>query len=250
MDYLVELIAGAIAVVFIFSPHEFAHAFVAYKCGDGTAKFQGRMTLNPVKHLDPIGYVLCIFTGFGWAKPVPIYPSNFRNYRKGLFFTAIAGVVTNYVIAFFAYPLCLVVMNFLYYENFQFFQANEALGYIVEIIYTALFYIYLYGMSVFVFNLLPLNPLDGFRVVEAFTRPVNPVHRFLKNYSSYILIILVLESYLCSMLMRYTDIPYVQYFDILGYVQWFAYRIVGYPITAFWDWVIDPQFMIAINLIF
>ncbi len=250
MTEIIEIIAGIIAVIFIFVPHEFAHAFVAYKCGDGTAKLQGRMTLNPIKHLDPAGFILCIFTGFGWAKPVPIYPPNFKNYKRGLFLTAIAGVVTNYIIAFFAYPLSLVVLNNLYYANINYFLSHEVVGYLVKIVYTALFFIYAYGMMVFVFNLLPLNPLDGFRVVQSLTREVNPVHRFLKQYGTYILIILVLESFLCGLLQKYTDLRYVQYFDILGYLQWFAIHIIGYPITALWNRVIDPFVYLTVYSVF
>ena len=235
MTHLIEIIAGLIAVIFIFAPHEFAHAFVAYKCGDGTAKMQGRLTLNPIKHLDPAGFLLCAVTGFGWAKPVPIYPGNFRSYRKGLFLTAIAGVITNYIIAFIAYPLYLVIFHYVYYANISFFFDNQWLFYIVEVIYTALFLIYAYGLSVVVFNLLPFYPLDGFRVVESLTRQVNPVRRFLKTYGMYIIIFLVLESFICDLLIRYTDLPYVSYFDILGWVGWFAQKILGFPITALWN---------------
>lgn len=238
MSYLIEVVAGLIAVIFIFAPHEFAHAFIAYKCGDGTAKMQGRMTLNPIKHLDPTGFILCAVTGFGWAKPVPIYPSNFKHYRKGLFCTAIAGVVTNYIIAFIAYPLYLVIAKFVLWQYYDFFLANEWLYYIVEIIDTALFYIFAYGMSVFVFNLLPLYPLDGFRIVESFTREINPVRRFLRNYGMYILIALVAESFLCNILIRFTELPYVSYFNILGWVGWFAQNIVGFPIKALWGLII------------
>lgn len=71
---LILLLAGVIATVFVLAPHEYAHAFVAYKCGDGTAKAMGRLTLNPIKHLDPIGFLCCAFVGFGWAKPVPVNP--------------------------------------------------------------------------------------------------------------------------------------------------------------------------------
>lgn len=236
MSYFIEIVAGLIAVIFIFAPHEFAHAFVAYKCGDGTAKLQGRMTLNPIKHIDPAGFIMCAVTGFGWAKPVPVYPPNFRNYKKGLFCTAIAGVVTNYIIAFFAYPLSLIILNYLYVANIDFFYANQVLDIIVQILYYSFYLIYAYGMTVFVFNLLPVFPLDGFRIVEAFTRQVNPVQRFLKNYGFYILIVLILESFLCDILTRYTDLPYVRYFDILGYwLNWFAQNIIGFPIRALWD---------------
>ena len=210
MRETIEILAGIVAVIFIFAPHEFAHAFVAYKCGDATAKMEGRLSLNPLKHLDPAGFLLCALTGFGWAKPVPINPMNFRKYRSGLFLTAIAGVAVNYIIAFLAYPLFLVV--FLYAH-----PATEVAYYATMFGYLSFGYIFLYGLSVVVFNLLPLNPLDGFRVVESLTREINPVRRFLKNYGKYILIALVLESFLCDVLQRYTDLPYVQYFDILGF---------------------------------
>lgn len=236
MNEIIEVLAGLVAVVFIFAPHEFAHAFVAYKCGDPTAKSCGRLSLNPLKHLDPAGFLLCAVTGFGWAKPVPINPYNFKKYKKGLFLTAIAGVVTNYIIAFLAYPLFLTVI--LYAE-----PVTQVATYAVRFAYLSFGYIFLYGLSVFVFNLLPLNPLDGFRVLEAFTRETNPVRRFLKTYGKYILIALVLESFLCDVLMRYTSLPYVQYFDILGfYVQYFARNIIGFPITALWNTVFGLPF--------
>ncbi len=241
MSYFIEIVAGLIAVIFIFAPHEFAHAFVAYKCGDPTAKMQGRMTLNPIKHLDPAGFIMCAVTGFGWAKPVPIYPGNFHKYRNGLFCTAIAGVVTNYIIAFVAYPLYLVIFNCVYYANIDFFYANEWLSVIVKIIYYAFFFIYAYGLSIVVFNLLPLYPLDGFRVVEAFTREINPVRRFLRNYGMYILLFFVIESFLCNVIGRFTDLPYVNYFNVLYWVQWFAQNIIGFPVTAFWNWIFGLQ---------
>lgn len=228
MDNLIFYAASIIAVIFVFVPHEFAHAFVAYKNGDGTAKMYGRLTLNPIKHIEPVGIILCIFTGFGWAKPVPINPYNFRKYRLGLFTTAIAGVVMNYIIAFIAYPLQLLIVKY----------AGGNYNYIIQFFYSFFYLLYLYSLSVFIFNLLPLYPLDGFRIVESFTREINPVRRFLKNYGHYILIILVVESFLCGILMRYTNLEYVKYFNILGYVQWFARNIIGFPINAFWNWII------------
>lgn len=228
MTYLFKYLGGIIAVLFVFIPHEFAHAFVAYKCGDPTAKMRGRLTLNPLKHIDPTGFVLCILTGFGWAKPVPIYPYNFHKYRKGLFLTAIAGVVANYIIAFIAYPLFLLIAVYAA-------PTASAAVYVVNFFEQVFYLIFAYSLSVAVFNLLPFYPLDGFRVVESLTREINPVRRFLKEYGRYILLILVLESFLCDILSTHTSLPYVHYFDILGYVHWFARNIIGFPITAMWN---------------
>ena len=228
MTYLFKYLGGIIAVLFVFIPHEFAHAFVAYKCGDPTAKMRGRLTLNPLKHIDPTGFVLCILTGFGWAKPVPIYPYNFHKYRKGLFLTAIAGVVANYIIAFIAYPLFLLIAVYAA-------PTASAAVYVVNFFEQVFYLIFAYSLSVAVFNLLPFYPLDCFRVVESLTREINPVRRFLKDYGRYILLILVLESFLCDILSTHTSLPYVHYFDILGYVHWFARNIIGFPITAMWN---------------
>ena len=229
MIEIVSTFASLIAVLFVLIPHEFAHAFVAYKNGDATAKMYGRLTLNPVKHLDPIGFILCIFTGFGWAKPVPIYPYNFRKYRVGLFTTAIAGVVTNYIFAFVAFPLYL-----LFYEILLPLCETEVAYYTVYFISSIFYCIYFYGLTIFVFNILPLNPLDGFRVVESCTREINPVRRFLRDYGQYILIFLVVESFVCNLIVKYTDLDYFNYFNILGYyLSWFA-KIIGFPISALW----------------
>lgn len=227
---IMTTVASVIAVLFVLIPHEFAHAFVAYKNGDGTAKMCGRLTLNPIKHLDPVGCILCVFTGFGWAKPVPIYPYNFRKYRVGLFTTAIAGVTVNYIIAFAAYPLSLLFSSVLLPLT-----ETEAAFYTVDILSLIFYLIFSYSLSVFAFNLLPLNPLDGFRVVESLTREINPVRRFLKNYGQYILLILVIESFACNKITQYTDLYYFNYFNLLGYLHWFAVNILGFPITALWN---------------
>lgn len=240
MDQIIWILAGAIAIIFIFSPHEFAHAYMAYKCGDPTAKMRGRMSLNPAKHLDPMGYALCVVAGFGWARPVPINPYNFRKYRKGLFLTAIAGVVTNYILAFLAYPLSLIVLKYIYIQNYAFFYNNVLFDVTVQILYYSLYFVFVYGLNVIIFNLLPLFPLDGFRVVEAFTREINPARRFLRNNGQMILLILVIESFLCGILIDYVPnlAGIVRYFNILGYVQEFGTKILGFPITALWNLVI------------
>jgi Zn-dependent protease len=229
MYYVIYYLARILAVLFIFSPHEFAHAWVAYKNGDPTAKIQGRMTLNPIKHFDPIGFVMTVLIGFGWAKPVPINPYNFRNYKKGMFTTAIAGVTVNYIIAFFAYLLYCVLTAFVVTDII-------AIVYAVTFLKTFLYILFQYSLCIVVFNLLPLYPLDGFRIVEAFTREVNPVQRFLRNYGNMILIVLVVESFLCNVLSNY--VSWAQNFNILNYVLNFATNIIGFPILKAWGWIL------------
>lgn len=231
IDNILFYIASILAVIFVLVPHELAHAFVAYKNGDGTAKAMGRLTLNPLKHIDPIGFVMCALVGFGWAKPVPINPANFRNYKVGLFTTAIAGIVMNYIIAFLAY-LCFVL-----FMRFGFDAFGEA--YLIAQLIEWFFYlIFAYSLCSVVFNLLPFYPLDGFRVIEAFTRQVNPVQKFLREYGNVILIILVAESFICNVMSDY-GVAWADYCNVLNYVLTFARDIIGYPIQAAWGWIFN-----------
>ena len=108
-SFILSLLASFLAVAIVLTLHEFSHAFVAYKCGDPTPKWNKRLTLNPLAHFDIFGLVLFAFAGFGWAKPVPIDPNNFRNYKRGLALTAVAGVVANYLSVIVFYPLSLLV---------------------------------------------------------------------------------------------------------------------------------------------
>ncbi|MCD8040447.1 MAG: site-2 protease family protein [Clostridia bacterium] len=221
---LLYLAAALLAVVFVLVPHEFAHAFVAYKNGDLTPKFNGRLTLNPLKHLDPLGLVMVALVGFGWAKPVPIDTRNFKNYKTGLFTTAIAGICANLIIAFLIYPLYALCVKYLP-TNY----GTDFLEYFLKLTFN-------YSLSIVVFNLLPLYPLDGFRVVEALTHTYNRVRRFLGRYGQWILLALILESFICGILENYLSV--FGYFDILGYVMKFAVEIVGKPITLLWGLII------------
>lgn len=232
MDNVIYYLASLVAVIFVFSPHEFAHAYVAYKNGDPTAKFNGRMTLNPLKHMDPTGFVLCAVAGFGWARPVPINTGNFRNYKKGLFTTAVAGVIANYIVAFFAFLAYVLLV-----KAFSLLPlANEAMFRFEALVANIFYLTFAYSLYSVVFNLLPLNPLDGFRVVEALTREINPVQKFLRDYGQMILILLIAESFICDFVSKYNS--FANYFNILGYVGWFAREIIGYPIQIAWSWIL------------
>ena len=223
MTYAVYLLASFLAVMVVITFHEYAHAYAAYKCGDPTAKFSGRMTLNPLKHFDPLGILAFAFVGFGWAKPVPVNPYNFRNYRSGALWTASAGVLVNYLMAFLFYPLFVLVVQFLCplvsgtYAEFFFYYLFNCL--------------FAYSLSFCVFNLLPFYPLDGFRIVDATNRTRGPIYRFLRENGYYILLGLMLINILSDRL------PVFAYIDILGYIMNFAVGMFGRPIRLLWNWV-------------
>lgn len=224
-------LSAAIAILFVFVPHEFAHAYSAYRNGDLTAKYYGRLTLNPVKHFDLMGFLLCVLAGFGWAKPVPINPNNFRKYKKGLFETAVAGVCTNYVIAFIVYPIFLVVARYIP-------ESSTALIYVKGFLELVIYRIYIISLSIIAFNLLPFFPLDGFRIIESCTSPFNKFRLFLEKYGRYILLGLIIECFICNILVQATGVTALQYLNVLGfYLQWFAQNILGAPIWGFWDWI-------------
>ena len=222
MDYVIELLASFFAVVIVLTLHEFAHAFVAYKCGDPTPKFNRRLTLNPMRHFDLTGLLCFTLVGFGWAKPVPINPYNFRRYRLGLGLTASAGVIVNYISAFLFYPLALVAT--FYMPNIQF---------LTSFLTTFLLMIYMYSLSFCVFNLLPLYPLDGFRILDAVNRRRGKVFCFLRDNGNWILLGLIAESYICRAFVR-LGVQIMHYFDILGWIMQFATKYLGFPILAIW----------------
>ncbi len=217
------MLARLVAVTVVLVFHEFAHAFVAYKCGDPTAKFSGRMTLNPAKHFDLLGLCSFVFIGFGWAKPVPVNPYNFKDYKMGSFWTSAAGIITNYLMAFLAYPILLIVINFVAPALAGLYAAN--------FIYYIAFFLFNYSLSFALFNFLPFYPLDGFRMIDALDTKRGKIYRFLRDYGYYVLLGLMLVS----MLAQYSVV--FSYVDILGYFTTFSREVIGRPITLFWNWI-------------
>lgn len=176
------------AIIIGLTVHEWAHAFAADKLGDPTAKNLGRMTLNPFAHIDLFGFLCLLVVGFGWAKPVPVNPRNFKNYRRDDIIVSLAGIAMNLVVAFFATIL-------FYFGVYRWnFGSNEAF-------YTIFLSIVTINLSLAVFNLLPIYPLDGSHVFESlFMRYIPKFFMFLRQYGQYILIALLVSGLVSTVL--------------------------------------------------
>lgn len=167
MPELYILILTLPIILFSLVIHEFAHGLVSYQLGDPTPKLRGRLTLNPLAHLDPFGTLMIIVTmikgfGFGWAKPVPIDPRYYKNPPKGLMLVALAGPAANITLAFlFGLPLRLLNMGF-WPSAF----GTELAFLLIQFFYTGL----ILNLGLAFFNLLPVPPLDGSRLVRYFLR--------------------------------------------------------------------------------
>lgn len=154
-----------LALVFSLVLHELGHAYAAYAFGDETAKRQGRLSLNPLVHLDPIGTLFLLLVGFGWARPVPIYPPHFRNYRLGLFVVSIAGIAVNLGLA----VLFALLVKLLYALDPEgMVQAFLGLGGSPYGFLALGFHLIAsLNLVLAVFNLLPIPPLDGSKILQS-----------------------------------------------------------------------------------
>lgn len=165
-DIIVSLLLSMPVILFALSAHETAHGYVAYKCGDNTAYNLGRLSLNPLKHIDPIGFGCMLIFGFGWAKPVPINTRNFRNPKRGMALTAIAGPATNAILGLISAVLFGFISALQVYLAYR--GASEtalvALGYTCDLFSLSA----LYNFVFMAFNLIPINPFDGSRVAMLF----------------------------------------------------------------------------------
>lgn len=181
-----SLLYRIIAFVIAFTVHEWAHAYVAYKLGDTTARDAGRMTLNPLPHVDPIGLLMILFGPFGWAKPVPFNPYRFKgNRRLGIVLVAIAGPLTNLLLAFlFAWGLVYLDTAEWYYGLSE--STRTLLTYTI-------YFSFIINAALFIFNLFPIAPLDGSKIIR-FLLPPSMDGLFIKweQYGPFLLLFLVL----------------------------------------------------------
>lgn len=212
LDYICILLA-----LFIVLPlHEFAHAFVAVKSGDQTPRLYGRYTLNPLAHFDIFGLIMFVLARFGWAKPVPVNPDNFRHRTLDSFLVSSAGVIVNYITSFLIFPLYVLVYTYV-----------PEFGYFTYVLRTTLLYAFSFGLVFCVFNLLPIYPLDGFRVIDCFIKRRG---KFYYNYKRYGIFVLY-AFLLLSIIADYTNVPQL---DILGNLLSFVVNYIQIPIIEFW----------------
>jgi len=185
VEIMVAIIAFLFAIMIALVLHEWAHAWAAYKSGDPTAKVMGRMTLNPAAHIDPMGVLFFLLAGIGWAKPVPVNPFNYRNFKRGNFFVSIAGVTVNLILGFFFSLGWFVLLHF---------------GDIEQLWQFALFMFFMLGMvmnlSLMIFNLLPIPPLDGYNLLVSITKPDNGYMKWARDNAQMLLIMVLVVSML------------------------------------------------------
>lgn len=166
-----------ITLLIAFTVHEFSHAYAAYKFGDSTAKREGRLTLNPIVHLDPIGTLLILFAGFGWARPVPVNRYNFKNPRLAGVVVSLVGPLSNLLLAIIGAGISVLVLGVV---------IDSTLGMILYNFFNIFIW---YNIVLFVFNLLPIPPLDGYRIIQDIVP--NNVRAKISQYEVYGMIILL-----------------------------------------------------------
>ncbi|SHK05970.1 site-2 protease family protein [Tepidibacter formicigenes] len=146
---IIDFLASLPGILLAISIHEFGHGFIAYLFGDNTAKKEGRLTIDPIKHIDPVGFLMLMIAHFGWAKPVPVNSNNFKNKRLGMFLVSLAGPIFNIILAIATIYLYEFQRSFIHIEALDIILAN----------------IYHYNILFAIFNLLPIPPLDGSKIL-------------------------------------------------------------------------------------
>ena len=188
--------------MFALSFHEFAHAWMASKCGDNTAARMGRLTLNPMAHLDVMGSMMILFVGFGWAKPVPVDGRNLENPRVDMMKVAAAGPLSNLLLAMLAGMV------------FRLLNGTDLLS---ESIYLLILYFTQINIALAVFNLIPVAPLDGSQIFSAYLMRKNPQLAWkIQSYGPQVLFGLILFGYITGFSILWLFMrPFVNFFMIL-----------------------------------
>ena len=196
---LKELLLMAPPILLALSLHEYAHAYAAYRLGDNTAKEEGRLTANPLKHLDPLGTLLLFIAGFGWAKPVPVNPWQFDNPKKGMMYVSLAGPGTNLLLAFLGAIL------------FGLFNPSG------DIVFMLNYFVYI-NVLLAVFNMLPIPPLDGSKILAGILPGRQPWLYQLERYGTPILFLLIFLGVLSPVLRFFINPIYSILITLAGFI--------------------------------
>lgn len=198
---IIKILTSIPGIVIGLAFHEFAHAYASDRLGDPTPRSQGRLTLSPLPHIDPIGFLMIIFAGFGWAKPVQISPRHYKKPRRDSILVSAAGPITNLILA----TVFVLVAKLFLMTNLSYTLDENITSSIVQILDYAIWI----NIILFIFNLLPIPPLDGFHVISNLL-PSNlyNVISVLERYGSLILIVLILTGATSYVISRPTYFIY------------------------------------------
>lgn len=205
-DILISFLLTLPVILIALSFHEAAHAFVAYKMGDRTAYNLGRVTLNPVKHLDLMGSAWMLLFGYGWAKPVPINARNFKDPKKGMALTAIAGPLMNLVLGILGSVICAAI-TFYMSVNFYTLIGNSFLYRIILVIQQLFLYMALMNFMLMAYNLIPIPPFDGSRFFGLLLP--KKLYWEIMKYEKYTLWGIIALSFLCSRFFNFSPFYWV-----------------------------------------
>lgn len=205
-----------IVILISLSTHELFHGYVAYRCGDATARNLGRLTLNPLAHLDPLGTIMMLCFGFGYAKPVPVNSRNFNHFKRDLCFVSLAGPLSNILLAF--------IWAFVYDLSLMFIPLAAAPAQYWLMFCT---YFITVNASLAVFNLLPIPPLDGSRIVS--TLLPGKISYFYLKYEQYIMIavfVLLYQGFLDGILSFFVRHLLNGIFTVEGFILSPVFKLV------------------------
>ena len=208
-SFLIELLLSLPIIFLVISVHETAHGYVAYKLGDPTAKNLGRLTLNPLKHIDPFGFASMILVGYGWATPVPINTRYFKNPRRDMALSGAAGPVSNLLLAVVFAVLLKLSITFVP----GFIYSSETNVRVYMILVTFLSMGVNYNVAFAVFNMLPIPPFDGSRILYVFLPPkyyfgIMKYERYIAIGLLFLLILGVLDPVFSFFTGRITNLIY------------------------------------------